>query len=92
MAYRQHELAALIVVDRASARKRILAAFVDAKCSRDDAARILGCRRSTLLAWIKKLGLQGDLQDVEAIAKRDEWHHGRLGGAGWHRKKDSRES
>ncbi len=100
MAFRHHALAALIVVDPEKAKRAIKKAFVDALGSRETAASLLGCKRATLLAWIKKLGtknpegltLDEELQGIERIAKRDGWHHGRLGGAAWHKKPESKGS
>jgi hypothetical protein len=93
MAFRHHALASLIVVDPAKAKRRIKEAFVEARGSREVAASLLGCKRATLLAWIRKLAtknaegmtLDEELEGIEKIAKRDGWHHGRLGGAAWHR-------
>lgn len=84
MSYRTHEVAALIVAKPREARARVLTAFVQANANRTIAASLLGCRRSTLAEWIRKLGMASDLREVEKIAKRDGWYHGRNGGAGWH--------
>lgn len=87
MAYRRHDLAALIVVAPELAVKRVREAFVEGRASREAAALLLGCKRATLLAWVRRLGMQDELEQIEKIAKRDGWHHGRLGGAGCHSKK-----
>lgn len=89
MAFRPHEIPVLIAskneADKEEAWKRILRAFVDAHGSRTRAASLLGCSRGTLAIWIAKLGIAQKLLTVEEILKRQGLHHGRRGGAGWHR-------
>ncbi len=85
MPYRPHALAVLIVTSPKTARERLLSAFCEANANRSKAASLLGCSRQTFAAWAKKLGV--DLDAAESVAKRDGWHHGRNGGAGWHRNK-----
>lgn len=75
MAYRPHALPVLIVSDPSEARQMILRAFVQANGCRARAASALGCSRSTLFQWIKKLGMGKTLEDAEKILRREGWHH-----------------
>lgn len=90
MAYRPHEMSVLVAHSPKVARERLLSAFCQANANRTRAASLLGCSRQTFGAWAKKLGV--DLDAAESVAKRDGWHHGRIGGANWHRNKRSTES
>ncbi len=92
MAYRRHPMAALIVLAPEAAQKRIREMFIEGRACRESAALLLGCKRATFLAWVRKLGMESELLQIEQIAKRDGWHHGRLGGAGCHSKKDLKTS
>lgn len=85
MSYRTHEIAALIVAKPAEARAKILTAFVKGNASRAIAASLLGCTRGTFGQWVRKLNMREELRQVEKIARRNGWHHGRAGGAGCHR-------
>ncbi len=89
MAYVRHRLAALIEVDPAKAREEIANAFINARASRADAASLLSCRRSTFMQWVAKLKMGDELDEIERKAKTLGWHHGRLGGAGCHKKRKS---
>lgn len=89
MAYVRHRLAALIEVDPVAAKREIAKAFVNARASRADAASLLSCRRSTFMQWVAKLGMGPELDAIETEAKQKGWHHGRLGGAGCHKKRTS---
>lgn len=81
MGYARKLITALIEVeDRERATGMILEAFRRAKCLRSEAARILGCDRETLAIWVRRLALEAQLTKLEAQAKRQGWHHGRVGG------------
>jgi hypothetical protein len=92
MAFVRHRLAALIEVDPQAARKEIVAAFWKARACRADAASLLGCRRSTFMSWVERLGIAAELDQIEAQSKFEEWHHGKVGGAGCHKSKRSSKS
>lgn len=75
-----HEISALIRVQPKEAAKKVLAFLKDAKMHKGDAARQIGCAHSTLISWIRQLELAPEIEKLEAKAKKDGWHHGRVGG------------
>lgn len=87
MAFKRHRLTALIEVDPQRAREEIVEAFMNARACRADAASLIGCRRSTFMAWVARLKLEDELALIEARAKFEDWHHGKVGGAGCHKSK-----
>lgn len=86
----RHKIRALIDVDPAAARKVILDAYVKARCHIGDAAELLGCRRHAFTRWAVVLGMEDSLLEVAERAKREGWHHGRVGGGGLHRDPQAR--
>jgi DNA invertase Pin-like site-specific DNA recombinase len=86
VSFRAHEIPVLMEQgDIEGAWAKVLKAFVAANGSRTKTASILGCSRATLAVWCKKLGIEQRLRTVEEILKKEGVHHGRRGGAGWHR-------
>jgi hypothetical protein len=85
MAFVRHVIKALIQVDRRAAKKVVKQAYVDAQCSITDAASSIGCGRRTFLLWARELGLEDWLRSTGQIAKRDGWHHEKVGGGGCHK-------
>jgi len=79
MSGRPHPIHYLIGDDPAAARRQLLAEFVKANASMVVVASQMGCSRSTLYQWVRKLGMLRELREAERIARRDGWHHGRLG-------------
>lgn len=77
MGYRITRIRALVVVDPEAARKELLAAFQEAKASRRDAAKLLGCDEDTFARWADMLGARAELDVIEERAKEQGWHHGR---------------
>ena len=75
-----HPIAALIIVDPKAAKLRILDHLRRAKMHRGDAAIAIGCAHSTFLSWVRKLDLEDEIGRLERKAKREGWHHGRIGG------------
>jgi DNA-binding XRE family transcriptional regulator len=78
--YRKLELSTLVAANAREARARIVEAYMDAGCSRQDAAHALGVSKRTLARFVDSLELTAKLATLEAKALRDGWHHGRLGG------------
>ncbi len=75
-----HEISALIRVQPAEAAKRILAALRETGMHKGEAAKRLGCAHSTLLSWIAQLHLAQKIEALAEKARKEGWHHGRLGG------------
>ncbi len=75
-----HEIPALIRVSPGKARETILDVLRRAGMHQGDAAREFGCAHTTLRRWISKLALEGEIEEMEARAREEGWHHGRLGG------------
>lgn len=88
--YVRHKMLSLIDVDPAAAKKQILAAYRKAKCHTADAAKELGCNAHTFLRWVRTLGIDEELAALSRRATREGWHHGRLGGAHFHRNPEER--
>lgn len=86
MAYVRHVIKALIKIDRRTARDIVKRAYVNARCSITDAASSVGCRRRTFLLWARELGLEEWFRKTGQIAKRDGWHHEKVGGGGCHKR------
>jgi hypothetical protein len=78
--FRPLTMTSLIADDPDKARSRILAAFRCARCSRQDAAVLMGVSKRSLARWIVALEMTEKLSLLEAKAIRDGWHHGRVGG------------
>ena len=76
MAYQQHTVSALIVVNPAKARATILRAFRKAQANRRVAAEVLGCSEVTLWRWVTRLAMSEDLNLVEEEAQLGGWHRG----------------
>jgi excisionase family DNA binding protein len=55
MAYKKNEIGLLLSLDVDEAKRRILAAFDG--CTQDEAAEKLGVHRTTLVRWVRQLGL-----------------------------------
>lgn len=87
MSYR---MKSLIEVDPKAAAEEILRAFEKAKCHVGDSAELLGCQRQTFARWVKLLKLDKDLKRLAKRAEKEGWHHGRKGGAGFHRDPEKR--
>lgn len=75
-----HEISALIRVAPKEAEKKVLAALRARKMHKGDASKLLGCAHSTLIDWIRLLGLAPKIEKLDAQAKKEGWHHGRNGG------------
>lgn len=75
-----HVIAALIVADPKQARARLIERLRKARMHKGDCAAAIGCAHSTLLRWIRKLRLEPEIEKLEARARREGWHHGRVGG------------
>lgn len=80
-----HRLRSLIEIDPRAATHELITAFRNAKCHYQRAAESVGCTAHTFTRWARLLGIVDQLDQIEREAKADEWHHGRLGGAGYHR-------
>lgn len=87
MAFVRHAIKALLTIDRRAARRILKQAYVDARCSITDAALIVGCRRRTFLLWARELDLEPWFKSTGQIAKRDGWHHEKVGGGGCHKQR-----
>lgn len=85
-----HEFRSLITVHPEKASKALLDAFKKAKCHYGDASVLLGCNQHTFTRWARMLGIEEDLVLLEAKAKVEGWHHGRSGGAGYHKNPELR--
>jgi hypothetical protein len=73
-----------ILTDEEGARNEMVTAFRTSGMHRAEVARMLGASGlSTLDRWVTKLGLKDALKELDEEAKRDGWHHGRKGGAGY---------
>lgn len=81
----RHRMMSIIEIDPDSARKEIVAAFVKAQCHYKETAEILGCKSHTVTRWARALGIKDELAKIEARAEKEGWHHGKKGGAGYHR-------
>jgi hypothetical protein len=80
MPYRKPTLSPIVLVDPEKARRLIRKAFRDALCKRGEACKALDCSTSTLQGWIRQLGMEQELLDLEETAKKEGWHHGDVGG------------
>lgn len=76
MAYQQHTMTSLIVVDPAKARAMIVRAFRKAGASRRRAAAAIGCSEVTLWRWVNRLDMTAQLRAVEEEAERGGWSAG----------------
>jgi hypothetical protein len=77
MAGPRHDMHALIQIDPAKAKAKILATLREAKAHKGDAAAKLGCAHGTLLRWIAELDLGRAVEMQLAKAIREGWHHQR---------------
>lgn len=77
MGFTQHDLTAKIRLMPEEARAELTNAFKDAKCSRTEAAKALGCTVQTFISWVTKAGLRAEFERIEKRAKKEGWHHGR---------------
>jgi hypothetical protein len=81
MSYRRHDLSALIVTDARAAAKVVLEAYRRARCSRKEAARLLGCSRAgTWGRWVQRLdragtGVTAAMRRMKRAAKAEGWHN-----------------
>jgi transposase-like protein len=75
-----HQIAHLIHVDAAKAKKQILDALREEGMHMANAAARIGCTHGTLLVWVKKLDMQADIDALRDVAKRNGWHHDHVGG------------
>ncbi len=89
MAFVKHQMRSLIDVDPDRARREILAAVRKAKMHMGEAAKALECRQQTLLSWVRALDLEQEIDEMRETAKRNGWHHDRLGGPSFHRDPDA---
>ena len=80
-----HRMRSQIEVNPDAARREIIKAFTKAKCHYQDASELLGCKAHTLTRWARLLGIKDELEAIELRAEAEGWHHGRKGGAGFHR-------
>ena len=80
-----HRMKALIEIDPAKARAEITDAFTKARCHYQDAAALLGATAQTYRRWARLLGVKGKLEALDEKARKQGWHHGRTGGAGFHK-------
>lgn len=71
--------------DPERARAILKRAFVDARCDRCLAAKLLRCTRSTWWLWSQTLGLLEWQEKVEMLAKEQGWYRDNLGGWPTHR-------
>lgn len=75
-----HELTAMIRINPAGARTKILDALREAGMHKGRAATALECRHQTLTQWIERLELGAEVEKMTARALKDGWHHGNVGG------------
>lgn len=90
MPYVNHKMRALIELSPGEAKEMIISAFKKAKCHYAVAAKILGCKQHSVTRWARILGIHEKLEQIEARAEREGWHHGRKGGAGFHKDPEAR--
>lgn len=83
--YVKHRMTALMALDPDAARKQLLSAFVKANCHYRNAAAIVGCGVHSFARWASQLGIRDRLRALEEQAEREGWHHGKKGGAGYHK-------
>lgn len=80
-----NEFLKLLHRDPAAFRRKILEAFVDARCCRVDAMKILGVANATFYRLMDRAPLVNfELLLLEQRARREGWHHYRLGGRPTH--------
>lgn len=65
------ELGMMVDFKPDQAKEKILAAFIAAKANRALCARELDVSREQLWRWVKKLGLEKQIQRIEEKAKRE---------------------
>lgn len=75
MGYKVNETGVLITVQPEEAKKRILAAFREARANQAGAARALGCAENTFIRWIAKLKIRTALTAIKREAIREGWIH-----------------
>jgi transcriptional regulator with GAF, ATPase, and Fis domain len=68
-------------LDDKDARKRILHAFKQAHGSTAEAARVLGCHKTTLLRAVRRLGMTREVADLWPSAVREAFALIAAGGA-----------
>lgn len=85
-----HKMRSMIEIEPEAARKEMIDAFVKAKCHYQDASDIIGCKPHTFTRWARLLGIKEKLEKLEAKAEKEGWHHGRKGGAGFHKNPELR--
>jgi hypothetical protein len=73
-------IGALVICDPDRARREIIRAFRDSGANRQDTAAALGVGRNALTKYVATLGITEELNELEDTAKRNGWHHGRVGG------------
>lgn len=76
----RERISAFLVLDPSMARRAILSAMKKTKSHRRDAASLLGCGRATFARWIRILGMEVELAELEEAARAAGKHHGRVGG------------
>lgn len=75
-----HELSRVLKVNPGLVREQILDALRKSGMHKGRAAHRLHAAHSTFLTWIKKLALGADIAEMTALAIREGWHHGEVGG------------
>lgn len=90
MPYVNHKMRALIELKPNEAKETILDAFTKAKCHYQETAKILGCEMHSVTRWADLLGIRDKLRRIEERARKEGWHHGREGGAGYHKDPEDR--
>jgi transposase-like protein len=68
MAYVKHELGLLLRLDIDQAKKRLVAAYLEAGCNGERAAEDLGVTRRTFSRWVIEMGLQDRFARMRAAA------------------------
>jgi transposase-like protein len=70
MAFRHHEMSAVVRHQPVEARRRIVEAYERAGCRLVDAAALLGVTSRTLDRWIDQLGVEAVLRKMRGARKR----------------------
>lgn len=85
MAYVKHKIGMMVDIAPDAAKKKILKVYRDTGCNMSETAEMLVCNAKTLHRWIMKLGIRDEMKKLEEKSLAEGWHHGRRGGAGYHR-------
>jgi hypothetical protein len=68
------DMGLLIHFDPKKAKTLILDAFRAEKCHKGNTAHRIGCSHRTLLVWMKKLGIDAEIDRIYELAVKEGWN------------------